>query len=137
MLHRALFGSYERFIGLLIEHYAGNFPVWLSPVQVSILPVSERHADYAYAVLQELKDAGIRATVDDANETLGKRIRNSELLKNPYTLVVGDKEIETGKLAVRSRGQQKISEIEKGEFISSVKEDIANRNLELSIGGAE
>lgn len=102
MLHRALFGSYERFIGLLIEHYAGAFPVWLSPVQATILPISEKHASYADTVARALREDDIRVTISEANETLGKRIREAELSKAPYILVVGDKEKETNTVSVRS-----------------------------------
>ncbi|RJQ24031.1 threonine--tRNA ligase [Candidatus Parcubacteria bacterium] len=127
MLHRALFGSYERFIGLLIEHYAGNFPVWLAPKQVRILPVSERHADYAHEVAQECKANGIRVEVDDASETLGKRIRSSEMEKIPYTIVVGDKEIESKSVNVRTRHQKETETISTKECIEKIKKVIEEK----------
>jgi len=103
MVHRAILGSLERFIGVLVEHYAGAFPVWLSPVQAMIIPIGEKFNTYGEKVLQELKDAGIRAEIDESNETLGKRIRSAELQKIPYVLVVGEKEETDGSVAVRVR----------------------------------
>ena len=103
MIHRVAFGSIERFIGILIEHFAGAFPTWLAPVQVKVLPISEKHMDYAEKVLGALKDAGIRAEVDSRAEKIGYKIREARLQKIPYMLVVGAKEEEEGKVAVRSR----------------------------------
>lgn len=103
MIHRAILGSYERFMALLIEHYAGAFPLWLSPVQVKVLPVSEKHNAYAESVLKKLKVAGLRAEVDDANESLGKKIRNAKTSKVPYIFVVGEKEETNGTVGVETR----------------------------------
>ena len=103
VIHRAPLSTHERFMAFLIEHYAGDFPTWLSPVQIAVLPVSERHSEYAHHVQSELKKEHIRVSVDDASETLGKRIRNAELMKIPYVLVVGDKEIESKSVNVRTR----------------------------------
>ncbi|MBP6946209.1 MAG: threonine--tRNA ligase [Candidatus Pacebacteria bacterium] len=103
MIHRALIGSPDRFMGVLIEHYAGAFPLWLSPVQVKVLPISEKHNEYGHKVLAELKTAGIRAEIDDANESLGKKIRNAKKEKTPYLFVVGDKEIENNTVSVENR----------------------------------
>lgn len=103
MIHRAIFGSVERFIGILIEHYAGAFPLWLAPMQVNIIPVAEVHNDYAYEVAGELKRAGIRVNVDSRNEKLGYRIRESQVQKIPYTFVVGDNETANSHVAVRKR----------------------------------
>ena len=103
MIHRAIFGSVERFIGILIEHYGGAFPLWLSPVQVNLIPIADTHIDYAYEVAAELKKAGIRASVDERNEKLGYKIRESQVKKIPYTFVVGDKEVADGKVSVRKR----------------------------------
>ncbi len=105
MVHRALLGSIERFFGVLIEHYAGAFPVWLAPVQVKVLPISEKHLEYAGKVYQELREAGLRAELDESNESVGKKIREAEINKIPYMLVVGDKEKEAGTVAVRSRAK--------------------------------
>ncbi len=103
MIHRALIGSPDRFMGVLIEHYAGAFPLWLSPVQVTILPVSEKHAAYGADILNALKKAGIRAELDDANESLGKKIRNAKTSKVPYVMVVGDKEMESNSVTLENR----------------------------------
>lgn len=108
MVHRALLGSWERFFGLLIEHYAGAFPVWLHPVQVAVLPISDRHVDYARKVTGELKSAGFRVSIDDRSETINQKIRQAQLDKVPCMLVIGDKELEAGTVAVRLRtGEQK------------------------------
>ncbi|NIA11585.1 MAG: threonine--tRNA ligase [Nitrospiraceae bacterium] len=121
MIHRALLGSLERFIGVLIEHYAGAFPLWLSPVQVKILPVSsEKHSDYAQKINSLLLKNNIRVEIDDSNETIGKKVREAEKQKIPYMLVVGDKESENNSVAVRTRGFRKIESLEIGKFIERV-----------------
>jgi threonyl-tRNA synthetase len=102
MVHRALLGSFERFIGILIEHYAGDFPLWLAPVQAIVLPIADRHGAYAHEVAQRLRDAGLRVEVDDRSESVNRRIRQAELRKVPYMLVVGDREQENGQVAVRA-----------------------------------
>jgi threonyl-tRNA synthetase len=101
MIHRALFGSFERFIGILIEHYAGEFPLWLAPVQAAILPIADRHVDYAREAQAALSEAGLRAEIDDRTESVGRKIREAELQKVPYMLVVGDREAEQGNVALR------------------------------------
>jgi threonyl-tRNA synthetase len=101
MIHRALMGSFERFIGILIEHYAGEFPLWLAPVQVLVLPIADRHADYALEVAAELREAGLRVEVDERSESIGKKIREAEVRKVPYMLIVGDAEHEARTVAVR------------------------------------
>ena len=101
MIHRALMGSFERFIGILIEHYAGEFPLWLAPVQAIVLPIADRHAEYARQAAEQLRAAGIRVEVDERTESVGRKIRDAELRKVPYMLVVGDKEVESGQVAVR------------------------------------
>ncbi|MBI2056036.1 MAG: threonine--tRNA ligase [Candidatus Sungbacteria bacterium] len=105
VIHRAIFGSFERFIGVLLEHFKGALPFWLAPVQTAIIPVSEKHVEYAERVVKELRAKNIRTELSEANETLGKRIRVAETQKIPYILVVGEKEIETEKVAVRERGK--------------------------------
>jgi threonyl-tRNA synthetase len=102
MIHRALLGSMERFAGILIEHYAGRFPVWLAPVQAIVLPVSDRHVAYAERTAAELREAGVRVDLDTRSESVGKKIRDAELGRYPYMLVVGDREQEAGAVAVRS-----------------------------------
>ena len=103
MVHRALYGSIERFFGILIEHYAGAFPVWLAPIQAIVLPITDRQAEYARGIRKQLDDAGIRATVDDRNEKVNLKIREAQMQKIPYMLVVGDREQENGLVAVRNR----------------------------------
>jgi len=126
MLHRALFGSFERFIGLLIEHYSGAFPVWLSPTQVAVIPISDKQSSYAEKVLNELKNNDIRAVINSDNETLGKRIRSAEMEKTPYILVVGDKEASSETVSVRKRGRGDIGAQKIQDFLISVKEEIKN-----------
>lgn len=131
MLHRALFGSFERFIGLLIENYAGAFPVWLSPVQVKILTVGASHVDFAKKLQSEFLTEGIRVELDDLDETVGNKIRKASHEKVPYTLVIGDKEMGSDNLAVRVRGQKDLLNIDKQKFIAKIKTQIKNRDLSL------
>jgi len=126
-IHRAPLGTHERTIGFLIEHYAGAFPLWLSPIQVSVIPIGERQLEYAKKVQQQLIDNGIRAEIRDENETLGKKIRTSEMQKIPYLLVIGDKEIEANSVSVRERGQGDKSQTPIGKFIEEIKEKIINK----------
>ncbi|MFA6376184.1 MAG: threonine--tRNA ligase, partial [Candidatus Paceibacterota bacterium] len=128
MLHRALFGSFERFIGLLIEHYAGAFPVWLSPMQAKILSVGESHIDFCQKLVDEFRQSGIRAEIDAADETLGNKIRKAAGEKIPYVLVVGDKEAGSDMLSVRDRGAKEARQISKPDFIAEVSAKIKNRN---------
>ena len=104
MIHRALMGSFERFIGILIEHYAGELPLWLAPLQAIVLSVSERFNEYAATVHAQLRDAGVRAELDDRGESIGRKIRDAELRKVPYMLVVGEREASEGTVSVRRRG---------------------------------
>ncbi len=106
MIHRAMLGSIERFMGILLEHYGGNLPTWLAPVQALVLPVSDRHAGYAAGVVEALRAAGLRADADDRSESVGKRIRDGQLQKVPYLLVVGDREEEAKAVSVRARGEE-------------------------------
>ena len=134
MIHRVAFGSIERFIGILIEHFAGAFPTWLSPVQVKVLPISDKYMDYAGKVLDELKENGIRAEIDTRAEKIGYKIREARLQKIPYMLVVGAKEEEEGKVSVRSRflGDEGAKDL--SVFVSDIKEEIrtrVNRKVEV------
>jgi threonyl-tRNA synthetase len=126
MLHRALFGSVERFFGVLVEHYAGAFPTWLSPVQVKVLPVAEAHEEYAKSVADTLSAAGIRVEIVEANDQLGKRIRTAKMEKTPYVLVVGDDDVAANTVGVNARGQ----DVERGvavvEFSRRVTEEISH-----------
>ena len=123
MLHRTIFGSIERFIGILIEHFAGKFPLWLSPVQVKILPISDKFNDYAYEVQKELKSLGFRVEVDSRAEKIGFKIRESQLEKVPYMLVVGEKEEQTNSVAVRSRDLGDLGQISRQDLISKLQKE--------------
>jgi len=127
MVHRALFGSVERFFGVLIEHYAGAFPVWLSPVQAVMIPISERHAEYANKVADQLKAVGVRVDVDARNEKMNAKIREHALQKVPFLLVVGDKEAEAGKVNVRTRGKEKTEDMLATEFVEKIRNLIAEK----------
>ncbi len=127
MIHRAIMGSLERFIGILVEHYAGAFPTWLAPVQVKVLPIADRHHEYARAVADRLRAAGVRAEVDARNEKIGARIRDAQLEKVPYMLVVGDKEAEAGRVAVRSRAAGDEGAVAVEAFLERVRGEIAAR----------
>ena len=127
MIHRVAFGSIERFIGILIEHFAGAFPTWLAPVQVKVLPISDKYMDYAENVLAQLKDAGIRAELDSRAEKIGYKIREAQMQKVPYMLVVGAKEEESGLVSVRSRFEGDEGQKSTEEFIAALKEEIAQK----------
>ncbi len=127
IIHRAPLGTHERFIGFLLEHYAGNFPVWLAPLQVKILPVSDKFMDYAELVRKQLRKAGVRVEIDDRQEKVGKKIRDTELLKVPYMLVVGEKEMNENKLSVRRHGKGDLGTQEISAFISNITDEIENR----------
>ncbi|MBU2566509.1 threonine--tRNA ligase [Patescibacteria group bacterium] len=127
MIHAAIMGSIERFLSVLIEHYAGAFPVWLSPVQVMILPVADRHIEAAKELALKLKENGVRVETDDSAESVGKKIRNAEKGKNPIMIVFGDKEMESGDLTVRRRGDKDQQVIATNEFIDSILKQIADR----------
>jgi len=103
MIHRTIYGAVERFLGILIEHYAGKFPIWLSPVQAIILTIADRHEKYAEEVKKKLFDAGIRVEIDERSESTSKKVRDAQIQKIPYILVVGDKEMESGTVNVRTR----------------------------------
>ena len=127
MVHRVAFGSIERFIGILIEHFAGKFPVWLSPLQVKILPITDRQVEYANNLCKQMKDLGIRVEVDDRSEKIGYKIREAQLSKVPYMLVVGEKEAEAGQVAVRRRDKGDLGAMNADEFIATVVADITNK----------
>jgi len=127
IIHRAPLGTHERFIGFLLEHYAGKFPVWLAPLQVKILPISDKFLDYATNVQQQLKKAGVRVEIDDRSEKIGKKIRDTELMRVPYMLVLGEKEVNEGKLAVRRQGKGDIGAFTVADFIQNIREEIQER----------
>ena len=124
MIHRAPFGSMERFIAVLIEHCAGKFPLWLAPTQVKLLPISDKFIPYAENVLSQLKNADIRAEIDDRNEKIGKKIRDTELAKVPFMLVLGEKEMNESKVAIRRQGKGDLGVTSIPEFIAMVNEEV-------------
>jgi len=130
IIHRAPLGTHERFIGFLLEHYAGKLPLWLSPLQVKILPISDKFLDYGKTILQKLKKADIRADIDDRNEKVGKKIRDTELMKVPYMLVIGEKEMNEQKVSVRRQGKGDLGAKLVDEFIDDVKIEIDERRGE-------
>jgi len=130
IIHRAPLGTHERFIGFLLEHYAGKFPAWLAPLQVKILPISDKFMDYANTILQTLKNADIRAEIDDRNEKIGKKIRDTELARVPYMLVVGEKEMNEGKASVRRQGKGDLGAKDLNEFVSELVAEIKQRRAE-------
>ena len=127
IIHRAPLGTHERFIGFLLEHYAGKFPVWLAPLQAKILPISDKFMPYAQEVLAELRKAGVRAEIDDRNEKIGKKIRDTELMKVPYMLVIGEKEMTEGQLSIRRQGKGDLGMMDKSTFISQIHQEIVER----------
>ena len=129
MVHRVAFGSIERFIGILIEHFAGKFPVWLSPMQVKILPITDRQVEYAKELYEKMKALGIRVEVDDRSEKIGYKIREAQMEKVPYMLVVGANEAESGQVSVRRRDKGDTGAVSADEFIATVLEDIAKKTV--------
>ena len=128
MIHRACFGSMERFIGILTEHYAGAFPTWMAPVQVKILPISEKHVEYAEQLAKQMHRDYVRVEVDDRSEKIGYKIRQAQMAKVPYMLVVGDKEVEEGTVNVRKHGGDELGSVPFEEFFNSIKIEIKERN---------
>jgi len=125
MIHHALFGSLERFFGGYVEHTGGAFPVWLAPVQVRILPIADRHHEYAEKVATQLKRAGVRAEVDDRKATTGAKIRDGETQKIPYLLIVGDREQDAGTVSVRQRGEGDLGASELGDFLAKLTPELS------------
>ncbi len=131
MIHRALMGSLERFFGVLIEHYAGAFPVWLAPVQVKVLTIAERHADYALSLAEKLRAEGIRTETDIENEKIGYKIRSATIMKVPYLFIIGDKEVSENRITVRKRNGENIGPFTVEEFIGIIVEKIKTKSLEF------
>jgi threonyl-tRNA synthetase len=127
MIHRALMGSFERFIGILIEHYAGEFPLWLAPVHALVLPIADRHFDYGRRVVHELRGAGLRVELDERTESIGKKIREGEIRKVPYMLVVGDKEVEAGEVSVRRHREGDLGSSSVDAFAARIADEVAQR----------
>jgi threonyl-tRNA synthetase len=128
MIHRVIYGSLERFIGILIEHYAGAFPAWIAPVQATVLPISDKNVEYAKKVFEELENAGIRASLDDRSQKIGYKIREAQLKKVPYMLVVGRKEEENGTVAVRMRNGTDLGAMKAESFIEKIREEISSKS---------
>lgn len=129
MIHRALFGSIERFIGILTEHFAGHFPLWIAPVQCKVLPISQVQSEEAYKIFEKLSSLGFRVEFDDRNEKIGYRIREAQLQKIPYMLIIGNKEIEENKVSVRSQKEGDLGSISLEEFINKISEEIKNKEF--------
>ena len=128
MIHRALMGSVERFFGVLIEHYAGAFPLWLAPVQVQIIPISEKHHQYAGEILNVIRKSGIRAETDLRNEKVGYKIREAEVNKIPYMVILGDQEEENQTLSVRQKGKGDLGKYKIDDFLRQLDEQIKSKN---------
>jgi threonyl-tRNA synthetase len=133
MIHRALMGSLERFMGVLIEHYAGAFPTWLAPVQVEVMSISEKHVGYARKIYDILIDRGIRAKLNIENEKIGYKIRQSTIEKVPYMLILGDKEAETNKITVRRRNGENFELIDPEKFIEFITNEIKTKKQNLEV----
>jgi threonyl-tRNA synthetase len=129
MLHRTIYGSLERFFGILIEHFGGKFPLWLSPYQIRILSVADRHNDYAHTLAKRLRKGGFVVDVDDSNESVGKKVRTAQLLKTNYILTVGDKELENKTAALRTRDNVVHGEVDISNFLAKVVEERDTRSL--------
>ena len=129
MIHRVAYGSMERFIGILIEHFAGAFPAWLAPVQVKLLPITDRQAAYANELAAMMRDADIRVEVDERNEKIGYKIREGQMEKVPYMLILGDKEMESKTVAVRKRGQGDIGSQSVEQFLTAICEEISKKTI--------
>jgi threonyl-tRNA synthetase len=134
VIHRAIFGSYERFIAILTEHFAGAFPTWLAPVQARVLPISEKHGEYAKGLHARLRAAGIRAGLDDRNEKLGYRIREAQMHKVPYTLVVGEREAQQGTASLRPRGSDQSVVLPVDQILHGLAAEVGNRSATLTVG---
>ena len=129
MVHRALLGSLERFFGVLVEHYGGAFPVWLSPVQVVLIPIADRHVEYAYSVAGQLKAAELRVEVDESGERMQAKIRDAQMQKLPYMLVIGDREMEAGEVNLRMRDGNVPGAMSVSEFLALAQEAVAEKRL--------
>ncbi len=127
MIHAAIMGSFERFMSIMLEHLGGAFPTWLSPVQVQVLPISEKHSVYAKSIFEKLRNEGVRVEIDDSNETLGKKVRDAKMQKIPYLLVVGDKEVESNEVTVESR-TEKIGAMSLEKFLERIQKEIKDRS---------
>ena len=129
MIHRVVYGSIDRFMGILIEHFAGAFPLWLAPEQVRVLPITDRNNDYANSLCEILKQEGIRATVDERNEKVGYKIREAHNMKIPYLIIVGDEEQANGTISIRGRGNENASGLNMSQFVERLKDEIKSKKI--------
>ncbi|MDP2973888.1 MAG: His/Gly/Thr/Pro-type tRNA ligase C-terminal domain-containing protein, partial [Candidatus Diapherotrites archaeon] len=127
MLHRVIYGSMERFFGILIEHYGGAFPSWLAPVQVSLIAIADRHKEYADKVIKQMREAGLRVELDDRAETVSAKVRDAQMQKIPFILVAGDKEEKEGTVAVRERSGKVIGPVKVEKFIEQLQQEIREK----------
>ena len=127
VIHRAMLGSLERFLGVLIEHLSGNFPTWLSPVQVIIIPITDKHLDYSYNVYKKFKSQNIRIEIDESNERMNAKIRNAQLRKIPYMFIIGDNEMSSNTVSVRTRNGEETNSISTKDILDKVNSEILNR----------
>ena len=132
MIHRAILGTLERFSAVLIEHYAGAFPLWLAPEQVRVVPVADRHTEDAHRLAERIRERGLRVGVDDSRETVPKKVRAAEVMRIPYTLVMGDREIEAGTVSVRGREGKEVRGVPFEDFVEKVAAERESRSLEAS-----
>jgi threonyl-tRNA synthetase len=132
MVHRAILGSIERFSGVLIEHYAGAFPLWLAPEQLRFVPVADRHVPHCEALAERAREAGLRPFVDDAKESVGKKIRNAQLMKAPYTLVVGDRDLEAGTYTVRDRTGNETAGVDLDALLDGLAREVRTRSVDAT-----
>jgi threonyl-tRNA synthetase len=133
MIHRALFGSIERFFGVLTEHYAGAFPLWLSPEQLWLLPVADRNVGAAQDLAAKARDAGLRVLVDDSKQSVGKKIRAAQLMKAPYVVVIGDRDLEAGTFTVRNRAGEELSGMPFDDIVGALLDESASRVLDQTL----
>jgi threonyl-tRNA synthetase len=133
MVHRALYGSVERFLALLIEHYAGAFPVWLAPVQIRVIPIADRHNTYANRVADHLQAENLRVELDDRSERMNAKIRDAQIQKVPYMLIIGDREVESQEVAVRLRSGEDLKGMSLSEFIQLVRQVVEEKSQALKL----
>jgi threonyl-tRNA synthetase len=129
MIHRVIYGSVERFFGILVEHFAGKFPLWLSPVQVKLLPITDKHVDHCNAVALKMKESGLRVEIDARSETTNKKVRDAQLEQVNYIMVMGDKEIQGGTVSIRTRDNRVVGSVPLDDFILKLKEEIRTKSL--------
>jgi threonyl-tRNA synthetase len=129
MIHCAIAGSLERFLSVYMEHVAGNFPLWLSPTQIAVLPINEKHHEYAQTFVQKIKASGMRVELDDSKDGLGKKVRSAKELKTPYWVIIGDKDIEAGKVTLESRDTGALGQMTKEEVVTKILQEIKEKKL--------